>query len=436
MKRAAKEFPFAWNACADQPHNVAPRFERTRHHLRHWPAYFTLAGADLVWGIPALWRYPSFRRRMHRGRVSISPDMFGVAVSPAAGFPASAAEELASFLGEIGVRQTLFRVPSWEKDRLAEYEAFARALDKSGQGLLTAVLQRREDVFESGLWERFLGETIGRLGDVCPYFEVGHAWNRTKWGVWDYTEYLRLIRPAGPLRERYGVKIVGPAVIDFEFHLYPPVLRSFDFDKASSLLYVDRMGAPENAQAGWTTAGKIALLAAVVAASSRRPVGTWITEVNWPLEGTGPFSPASGKPNVSEDAQADYLVRYYVIALSSGLIERVYWWQLVAPGYGLIDSREAPWRRRPSFFAFQTMVGRLAGGEFLGKETSARGTAPAEVYRFAKDGRDFAVAWTTGAAREIEFDRPIDGALGRDGREVPFSGNRVLIDGSPRYIIF
>jgi hypothetical protein len=360
--------------------------------------------------------------------------MFAAAVSPRFGRPAAETDALLGLLGEAGVRQTLFRVPSWEKNRLLEYESFARSLRAAGFELVTALLQRREDVFDATGWARFLEEAFVRLGPSSPFFEVGHAWNRTKWGVWDYTEYLKLARPAVRLRDRYGLKLVGPAVIDFEFHLYPPVLRAVDFDVSSSLLYVDRVGAPENSQAGWTTAMKVALFAAVAAVSARRPVPAWITEVNWPLEGTGPWSPASGKPNVSEDVQADYLVRYYVICLASGFIDRIYWWQLVAPGYGLVDSRETPWRRRPSFYALKAMIDRLAGSTFLGKDGRAAAAVAAEVYRFRKNGRDFALAWTAGPPVEHDFGRAIEFVLNRDGRPIPFSGSRLRLSRSPRYI--
>jgi hypothetical protein len=439
-----RQFPFEWNDLADQPHNVAPRSERTLHHLRHWRTYLALAWADLVWGVPAVLRYRRYRRQMHRLPVPVSADMFAVAVSPRFGRPSAETDALLGLLGETGVRQTLFRVPSWEKGRLADFEAFARRLRSAGPryGLTAALLQRREDVFEGGAWARFLEEAFARLGPDVPFFEVGHAWNRTKWGVWDYTEYLKLARPAVALRDRAPVgrrvKLVGPAVIDFEFHLYPPTLRAVDFDVVSSLLYVDRVGAPENAQAGWTAAMKVALFAAVADASSRRPVPAWITEVNWPLAGTGLYSPAAGRPNVGEEAQADYLVRYYVLCLTSGLIDRVCWWQLVAPGYGLVDSRETPWRRRPSFFAFKTMVERLSGSVFVGKDDPPPGLAgrPAEVYRFTRDGRDFALAWTAGPSLSHEFGRPVAAVFSRDGVEVPLSGTRVRLDSSPRYIMF
>jgi hypothetical protein len=399
-----------WNELADQPHNVAPRSERTRHHVRHWRTYVSLVWANVLCGPPAYFRYRRLKKQMFRRPVAIGREMFAVAVSPRKGRN----EEVAALLEETGVRETLVRIPSWEKDRLGDYEDFARLLHVRGMGLTFALLQRREDVFDAAGWARFVEDCFARLGPFGRDFEIGHAWNRTKWGVWDYTEYLALARPAFALRDKYGVRLIGPAVIDFEFHLYPPTLRILPFDTSSSLLYVDRVGAPENAQFGWTAAMKVALFKAYTEVSARRPCGCRITEVNWPLADTGPYSPASGKPNVSEEEQADYLVRYYLICLAGGLIERVYWWQLVAPGYGLVDSREEPWRRRPSWFALRTMVAELAGAEFAGKD-EGRAARGAEIYRFRKAGREFAVCWTNGAPADFDFGRPVARVLDRDG---------------------
>jgi len=426
---------FEWNEFADQPHNVAPRSERTRHHFRHWRTYFSLAAADLRYGPRALRLYCRYRKSMFRERVPLSPKAFGLSVSPPFPPAAEKASEIIGLLESAGVQETLIRIPSWERARLALYEKFAIELHSRGIGVTIALLQQRQDVFEAAAWSDFLEDVFSRLGPVCSFFEVGHAWNRTKWGVWDYTEYMDLARPAVRLREKYGVKLVGPAVIDFEFHLYPPTVSRLRFDKISSLLYVDRVGAPENAQFGWTAAMKMALFKAVADSSAGRPCACWITEFNWPLAGTGKFSPASGKPNVTEEEQADYLVRYYLIGLSSGLIERAYWWQLIAPGYGLVDSRETPWRKRPGYAAFQTLARVVGGSTFSGREEPA-GNAGGEIFLFEKQGRDFAVAWTNGPPFEREFSRPVERILDRDGRDLGGRAGKIKIDRSPKYVFF
>ena len=83
--------------------------------------------------------------------------------------------------------------------------------------------------------------------------------------------------------------------------------------------------------------------------------------MNWPLTGTDYWSPTSGDEQVSEEQAATFLREYYQIAHASGLVERVYWWQLVHPGYGLVDSRGGTLRRRPAFHELR----RLIAGETL-----------------------------------------------------------------------
>ena len=152
--------------------------------------------------------------------------------------------------------------------------------------------------------------------------------------------------------------------------------------------------------------------------------------MNWPLQGTGKYSPVSGEPNVSEDEQADYLVRYYILALVSGFVERVYWWQLLAPGYGLIDSREGKWRKRPSFYAMKAMVSFLDDSIFQGcfAETDAK------IFIFVKNKNVFAVGWTTGEALEYTFPGRLLKVLDRSGKQLPVSGNKLQLDSSPKYI--
>jgi hypothetical protein len=420
-------FKFEWNVYADQPHNVAPRSERTRHHFEHWRTYLTMLGSNLVHGGPTFAAYRRNRRTMYRSEIPIESGMFGLAVSPG---PVPG-DDVFDFLEKSGARRVLFRIPSWEKERLDEFADFARALKSRGFETVIALLQRREDVFRLDAWSAFLDEVFSRFRSLAEGFEIGHAWNRTKWGVWDYSEYVRLAQAAVALRQKYGVKLIGPAVIDFEFHLYPPVLRAVDFQIVSALLYVDRVGAPENAQYGFTAEMKMALYQAFAQSGAGRRSECWVTEVNWPLAGTGKFSPASGKPNVDEDEQANYLVRYDVLALASGLIGRVYWWQLAAPGYGLVDPRKTPWRRRPSFEAFRTMISELSGSIFVRRERPNGG----DLFYFRKNGRELAVAWTNGAAFEHSFGRPVRRITGRDGEDLRPS-EMVRIGGRPQYVFF
>lgn len=420
-------FPFAWNEFADQPHNVAPRRDRFRHHLKRAGGYVELARANLAIALSALRRYRQYMRTFHQKPVEIGAP-FAVSSSPAG----EKNDEVVENLKAAGIRQTLVRLPSWERENLSRYEAFVRLLRRAEIDVVAALLQRREDVLSPASWEGFLEDVFSGFSSLCSFFEIGHAWNRTKWGVWDYREYIGLAQPAVSLADKYKAGLVGPAVIDFEFHLYPPVLKAVAFDKVSSLLYVDRTGAPENAQFGWTTAKKVALWKAVADCSTGKDRDCWITEMNWPLQGTGKFSPAAGKPCVTEEEQANYLVRYYVICLASGLVERIYWWQLAAPGYGLIDSRDKPWRKRPSYFALANMVRLLEGSQFRGKIQDAG----ADVFLFRKGREEFAVCWTRKGETDFRFSRTPRRVIGRDGEEKKLAKERIRIEEKPQYVFF
>jgi hypothetical protein len=419
------EKDFSWNSYADQPHNLAPKGERFWRHFKYFPSYLSLAAWNFRKALPVLSRYRRYRERMYQESVKLE-HCIGVSISPKQGRN----DEVFSCLKELNIRQTLIRIPSWEKGRLDMYQRFIEGARKNELEVALAILQQRRDVKEPAEWISFLEDMFSRFRSMCSFFEIGHAWNRTKWGIWDYREYLQLSKPAVSLAEQYGVRLLGPAIIDFEFHLYPPVLKKIPFDKITSLLYVDRVGAPENKQFGWNTSRKIALLKAVVDGCLDEKRDLWITEVNWPLEGTGKYSPAVGKANVSEEDQANYLTRYFILCLASGFVQRIYWWQLISPGYGLIDNREKVWRKRPGFFAIKHMVESLDGSIFVKTIPHPQ----ARIFVFNKGQREIAVCWTTESSTAHKFFKRIQKVETRDGKEIPFEGNTVHVDPSPKYV--
>ena len=102
---------------------------------------------------------------------------------------------------------------------------------------------------------------------------------------------------------------------------------------------------------------KIRLIDELVSISTKSDTRLWITETNWPLLNTQPFTPNSGHPRstVNEQTQAKYLTDYYQIAWRTGRVERVYWWQLIQAGYGLVDHRANKLRKMPSYLAFKEL---------------------------------------------------------------------------------
>ena len=313
-----------------------------------------LAGAPLL---AAAWAVNAGRGRSG----APTADFCGVAVTCT--YDAERDRALLVLLRTLGVRRVLVRAPVWERARLAELERFVTAVaELSGNPVVIAVLQDRASVVERRRWRADLSNLFRVLGPLVEAFQLPQAPNRTKWGCYHLGDALDLLEDAERVRQRFpGVRLAGPALIDFEPAPLMRLLlnrRRFTLDVATALLYVDRRGAPENAQYGvFDLANKIRFTAAAFRASPRtaRAAPLWLTELNWPLLGCDYWTPTSDDECVDEATAAEYLTRSYRRAWATGLVDRVYWWQLAAPGYGLVDSREGL-RPRPAFSALQHLL--------------------------------------------------------------------------------
>ncbi len=183
-------------------------------------------------------------------------------------------------------------------------------------------------------------------------------------------EYLHFYQVAYQLKKQKYPELtfLSSSIIDFEFYFTIRTLFNFHkiyFDECSSLLYVDRRGAPENPQMGLDLTKKLHFLQILVRLSPKTGNDIVVTETNWPISNTAPYAPTSEKECVSLDDHASFLVRYYLLALGSGVVKNVYWHQLIAPGYGLIDNRDGKLIKYPAFYAFKTMYLLLSNAEFV-----------------------------------------------------------------------
>lgn len=425
-----------WDRLSDQPHQHAGRLARARIRLADLPQHLA-ATAALVGALPRI------RRRYRELRTApVRPFSWpepGIALRP---WPENPAGLLAAF-DRLGARRAMIRLHPWQERHDEELE-LARALAARGVELAFTLPQNRELVRDPERWSAAIEELAGLFTPFGQRFQIGQAINRSKWGIWNYDEYLELAaRAAGILRRTPGVELFGPAVIDFEAHAtaavvnlrlprsalpHSPALR---FDGLASLLYVDRRGAPENRQLGFDTADKVRMLAAI--AGTARRVGSarqWISEVNWPLR-EGPHSPAGKSVAVDEATQADFLVRYFLLAAGGGLVERIDWWQLVARGYGLCDPQaDGSLRERPAFAALATLIRELGGTTCHGPQAAPEG---ARALRFTRGMEEIVVGWSTAGPIDWAPQRTPRRILDRDGRELPLAAESHRMLSSPRY---
>lgn len=276
-------------------------------------------------------------------------------------------EATLELIEELGAQRVLVRFKLWEMNTLDKLEHFVLKLkDKK---ITLKIIQDREHVEDLKLLKKDLETIFTKLNQHVDIFEIGTTINRTKWGFFSVDEYSRFYQVAYNLKisKFPHVKLIGSGVIDFEYHFTAHTLFNsfkYRYDGISSLLYVDRRGAPENMQMGFNLQDKIALLSTMVWLSPKSEHELHVTETNWPISSTAPYAPTSEHECVSEELYADYMLRYYLLSLASQQVNSVSWHQLIANGYGLIDNREGL-KKRKAFEVYKFMIKNLKDSQFL-----------------------------------------------------------------------
>jgi hypothetical protein len=276
-------------------------------------------------------------------------------------------EETISFVKDLRVKHILVRLKLWEMDTIENLKEFLSNFQN--HKITLKIMQDREHVEDLKLLRDDLDTIFSTLGSTVDIFEIGTTINRAKWGFFSVDEYNAFFKTAYDLKkEKYqSLNIIGSGVIDFEYHFTAHTLFNFfnyKYDGVSALLYVDRRGAPENTQLGFSASDKIALLATMTWLSPKTKQKLYLTEINWPISHTAPYAPTSEKECVDLESYANYMLRYYLLALSSQQVDALSWHQLIAPGFGLIDHRDGL-KKYPAYKTYKTMIKNLKYAQFL-----------------------------------------------------------------------
>jgi hypothetical protein len=164
----------------------------------------------------------------------------------------------------------------------------------------------------------------------------------------------------------------------------------------------------------------------------------WATEFGYPT-----FQSTRG---VDEITQADYMVRYYVIALASG-IEKTFWYDLVNDGvrddynednFGLLRNAQdemGAFTPKPAYAAYAAMTRELTGAQFVQEEPLGGGM---KSYLFDKDGSKIRAVWSLSpVSAAILTDHPVQitDMMGNAQTYSPYQGKvYVSLNGEPLYI--
>ncbi|CAA6809972.1 MAG: FIG00388565: hypothetical protein [uncultured Campylobacterales bacterium] len=294
-------------------------------------------------------------------------------------------------LKDLNIKQVLIRIPLSDIENLDKYVEFIKEFQ--GFDILINILQDRRHIEDLKLLKDSISQIFEITSVYASKYQIGNAVNRKKWAFFNMGEYMDFYKIVQDIRDdKYPhIKLIGSCVIDFEYYFTIRTLfnfRKIKYDVLSSLLYVDRRGDPTNTQMGFDLYKKIKLLFAISKTSPKTKDEIYITETNWPISGTAPYAPTSEKECVSVEEYSEYLVKYFFIALSSGMIDRVYWHQLIAPGYGLIDDREG-FVKYKSFFVLKHIIHIIEDSKITYSKISAK----KGLIVLEKENQNISVVW-------------------------------------------
>ena len=358
----SKQFP--WDNYSDQPH-ILKREDKKTLRKGYGLDYFKLIATNLFYFPYLFFKFilklvGSILSNKNRNHIStfdkIEPTGFyGLSLNLDKG------EEQYELVEELGIKSLQIRVFLNDIQNIDNYVTFVKGFGTDKEILIT-IIQDREHIENHELLRKNINTIFKKFKGVANEFQIGNAINRIKWEFVSMEEYLAFYEMVQKVRDKYfpNIKLIGSSVIDFEYHFSIRTLFNnfkIHYDKFSTLLYVDRRGSPYSTQMGiFDFKNKIEFLDTIVKTSKKSENSIYITEANWPLSNTIPYAPTSEKECVSEDVYCQYMLEYFDIALKTNKIEKIFWHQLIAPGYGLVDNRDDKICKTKAFYAFKTLL--------------------------------------------------------------------------------
>ncbi len=269
--------------------------------------------------------------------------------------------EQINLIAELGVKSLQIRVFLADIINIDNYVKFTKSFGSDKQILIT-IIPDRENITNVKLLQKNITIIFNKFNGITTEFMLANAVNRIKWGFININEYLNFCQHIKQIKDKNfsHIKLVGSSIIDFEyFYTTQTLFNNYKiyFDIVASLLYVDRRGSPYNKQYGiFNLENKINFLWTIVKDSNKSSNKIYITETNYPLKNTKPYTPTSDKETINEKLYTKYMLEYFNIAKKTGKINKVFWHQLIAPGYGLVDNRNSKIKKTQAFYTFKSLI--------------------------------------------------------------------------------
>lgn len=372
--------------------------------------------------LSSLLRGRLFFRGAHRPSpgYTLSKDFFGVGV--AAAQDAAFDDFVVESLNELGIRHVRIDVAYGD-----ECGPACRLLDHlcaEGFRITLHLIQPMDEAQhmpspEAGAeWQRFVAGILERFGTQVAMVEIGSTVNRKRWSGLSLLGFLSMWEIAWREVRVRGLTLAGPSVTDFEplwniglLHLLQR--RGQLPDIHTDNLFSERCSEPERfdhkilgrAYASWHKFNLIKKARLLARIGAEHGVARLLSPAAfWTLPRIERMFPDG------EQKQADYLVRYMVLAAASGALEGAWWGGLICHREGLIDNGEHPYpaverimhyasvegecrelRKRPAYFALRSLISMLRETTYEKCHTPAYGL---EIHAFINEATRVHVAWT------------------------------------------
>jgi tRNA A-37 threonylcarbamoyl transferase component Bud32 len=239
-------------------------------------------------------------------------------------------------------------------------------------------------------WREFVATVANQYGTQVNSFEIGATPNRGRWSGFEPLSYLVAWEIASKQLAGKDIVLAGPNVSDFEPISNVILLAEMQRqgtapDIHTDNLFVERVIEPEaydhRVFGRWmTNIFKFNLVKkARIYANLTQRFGAKRTVCSYKCWTTKRLSRFSDTPDIRK---ANYLVRYLVIAASSGALDKVYWGPLIcsrdglitdgAEGYPKIDNvsfykeirgKYEQFQPEKAYYALQNLINLLSGAE-------------------------------------------------------------------------
>lgn len=266
-------------------------------------------------------------------------------------------------------------------------------------------------------WAEFIRYILNRYQASIHMVEIGSTVNRPRWSGYTLQSFMSAWQIAHPIVKEFRLTLAGPNITDFEppyTELFLRKLQKMQLlpDVYSNNLFAERATEPERYDhkvMGYRLADKLKFNLIKKANTLKQ------LSLSFGVNRLASLSSFWTLPRIqrytifTELKQADYLVRYMVLCVASGALEKAFWGPLICHREGLIDDHEEEYpqrekisyyekvtgqlsklTRRPSFHAMRFIISHLSEAEYLGSQSELTGL---EIHRFKKQQHVFDIAW-------------------------------------------